>query len=470
MGVVAAASVLYALMPPLLATAQEANMSTTVASLGSGTATSLINLDAAKPKPAAVRGLALPSLALTNDGSGPRVRHLVMELPNLDLGEVAVASRLGDQPLPAVFGAAPLAGSALASPTRGLTFTTSGTAPLSLSFGQMGAVLATGTPAPGSPALAAAAVSFTPNTRFSVTPQVLLPLGSPDAQTRVGTAIQTNVIGNLALVTDVGVAGTAATAWAPLAFARLVGQWPRAGLETSVLRGGAAPRTETDTAFVSSRDRETAQAQVQPLPGLTLAALTNSSRPAADPDADDTTLGSLRIAYDGLPTGRLAAVQQRETTASRKSDITSLEWRQRGLARMAVRYVQQRASDSALDGADDASSRVEVDLPTLAPRCAGRLDLRATLMAGSSSLAGPGVNSRVSGRVALIDDAALTAETEFGITGGDGQVLRALRVTTDMPVVPATRLQLSYTYRGGAQFLFGQAFEVRLQRRLNLGW
>ena len=465
MGVVAAASVLYALMPPLLATAQVATMSTTVASLGSGTATSLINLDAIKPKPAADRGLALPSLTLSNDGSGPRVRHLVMELPDLDLGEVAVASRLGDQPLPAVFHAGPLAGSALASPMRGLTFTTAGTAPLSLSFGQMGTVLATGTPA-----LAAAAVSFTPTTRLSVTPQVLLPLGSPDAQKRVGTAIQANVIGNLSLLTDMGVAGSAATAWAPLASARLVGQWPRAGIETGVLRGGAAPRTETDTAFVSSRDYETAQAQVQALPGLTLAAAANSSRPAADPDADDTTRGSLRIAYDGLPTGRLAAVQQRETTASRTSDITSLEWRQSGPARMAVRYVQQRASDSALDGAHDASSQVEVDLPTLAPRCAGRLDLRATLMAGSSLLAGPGWNSRFSGRVGLIDDAALTGETEFGITGGDGQVLRALRVTTDMPVVLATRLQLSYTYRGGAQFLFGQAFEVRLQRRLNLGW
>jgi hypothetical protein len=472
MGVVAAASMsLYALVPPPLATAQEANMSTTVASLGSGTANSLINLDAVKAKPAADRGLALPSLVLTNDGSGPRVRYLVMKLPDFDLGEVAVASRLGDQPLPAVFRAGPLAGSALASPMRGLTFTTAGTAPLNLSFGQMGAVLAAGTPAPGSPALAAAAVSFTPNTRLSVTPQVLLPLGSPDAQTRVGTAIQANVIGNLALVTDVGMAGTAATAWAPLASARLVGQWPRAGIETSVLRGGAARRTETDTAFVSSRDSETAQARVQPLPGFTLAAATNSSRPAADPNADDTTLGSLRIAYDGLPTGRLAAVQQRERTASWTSDITSLEWRQRGMARMAVRYVQQRASDSALDGADDASSQVEVDLPTLAPRSAGRrLDLRATLRAGSSSLAGPGVNSRVSGRVGLIDDAALTGETEFGITGGDGQVLRALRVTTDIPVILATRLQLSYAYRGGAQFLFGQVFEARLQRRLNLGW
>ena len=72
----------------------------------------------------------------------------MLELPDLDLGDVAVASRLGDQPLPAVFRAAPLAGSALASPMRGLTFTTTGTAPLSLSFGQMGTVPATGTPAP----------------------------------------------------------------------------------------------------------------------------------------------------------------------------------------------------------------------------------------------------------------------------------------------------------------------------------
>ena len=219
-------------------------MSTTVASLGSGTATSLINLAAVKPKPATDRGLALPSLTLTDDGSGPRLRNLVLELPDLDRGDVAVASRLGDQPLPAVFRAAPLAGSALASPMRGLTFTTTGIAPLSLSFGQMGTVPATGAPAPGSPALAAAAVSFTPNTRLSVRPKVLIPVGSPGAQTSVGTAIQANVVGNLALVTDVGMAGAADTAWAPLVSARLVGQWPRAGIETSVLRGAAAPRTE----------------------------------------------------------------------------------------------------------------------------------------------------------------------------------------------------------------------------------
>jgi hypothetical protein len=455
-----AALAFYALLPSATAAAQEVNLSTAVAPVGSGTVTSRITLDAVKPKPATDHGLSLPSLALIDDGSGPRVTSLVLDLPALDLEGSSVASRLGDQPLPAVFRAAPLAGSALTSPFRGLSFTTTGTAPLRLSFGQMGTV---------SPAVAAAAMSFTPSARLSLTPKVLIHNGSADAQTSVGTAIQANVVGNFALVTDVGMAEAADTTWAPLASARLVGHWPRAGIETSVLRGVAAPRT-ADRPFVTPRDREALQAQVQPLPGLTLAALTSSSRPAADPAADDTTLGSLRIAYDGLANGQLVAVRQRESTASREADTTSLEWRQRGFGRMAVRYVHQRASDSALDWEDEGSSRVEVDLPALAPRSAGRLDLRAALTAEAGPQTEPGVNSRVSGRLGLLHQAALAGETELGLTGGDGQVLRALRVTTEMPVVPATRLQLSYSYRAGTRFPFGQAFEARIMRRLRVGW
>ena len=302
-----------------------------------------------------------------------------------------------------------------------------------------------------------------------MTPQVLIPSGSRGAQTSVGTAIRANVVGNFALATDVGMAGTADTAWAPLASARLAGQWPRAGIETSVLRGAAAPR-EAGTALLSSRDREAAQAQVQPLPGLTLAALASSSRPSSNPDADDTTLGSLRIAYDGLWNGKVAAVRQREATASRESEITSLEWRQRGSGRMTVRYVHQRASDSAVAEAGQSSSRVELDLPVVAPRCAGCPDLRAALTAGSSSQTESGLNSKVSGRVSLIDNAVLTGETQLGLTGGGGQVLRALRVTTEMPVVPATRLQLSYAYRTGPHFPLGQVFEARILRRVSLGW
>jgi hypothetical protein len=69
-GVIAALAV-YALMLAVRVTAQEANISTTVTSLGSGNLTSRTNLDAVKAKPATDRGPALPSLTLIDDGSGP---------------------------------------------------------------------------------------------------------------------------------------------------------------------------------------------------------------------------------------------------------------------------------------------------------------------------------------------------------------------------------------------------------------
>ena len=149
MGVVAAGA-LFALMAPRPRHRARGQHVDDGGLAGSGTATSRSTSTRSRPRPATDRGLALPSLALTDDGSGPRVRNLVLELPDLDLGVGSVGPGLGDQPLPAVFRAAPLAGSALASPMRGLTFTTTGSAPLSLSFGQM-PVPATGTPT-GSPA------------------------------------------------------------------------------------------------------------------------------------------------------------------------------------------------------------------------------------------------------------------------------------------------------------------------------
>ena len=248
-------------------------------------------------RPATDRGLALPSLSLTDDGSGPRVKSLMLQMPDFDLGGVSVASSLGDQRLPAVFRAAALAGPALASPARGLTFTTTGGAPLSLSFGQMPA--STAGKAPTAPTFAAAAVSFTPSRRLSVTPRCSSPMARPMRARRVGTAIRANVVGNVAMVTDVGMAGTADTSWAPLARPVSSANGPEPASRPSCC--AAPPRPgRGQTALVPSRDREAAQAQVQPLPGLTLAALTSVSRPSSDPVADDTTLGSLRIAYDGL--------------------------------------------------------------------------------------------------------------------------------------------------------------------------
>ncbi len=464
---VAAAWALSALMTPFVATAQEAVMSTTVAPVGSGTATSRIDLRSVEPKPATDRGLALPSLSLVDDGSGPRVTSLSLELPDLDLGGMSVASSLGDQRLPAAIRSAPLAGPALASPARGLTLTTRGSAPLSVSFVQMPAPVVAVLP---TPAFAAVAASITPNSRLFVTPRIVVPSSDPGAQMSFGTGLQAKVIGNLAMTTDVGMAGTADTGWAPLASARLVGQWPRAGVETIVVRGAAAPEAARSPALVSSQDREAAQAQLQPLPGLTLAALTSISRPSSDRVGDDTTLRSLRIAYDRLPSGQVAAVQQRQTMASRESDITSFEWRQRGLARMTVRYVRQSASDPALAEANKSSSRVEVDLPALQSRSALSMNVHAALTAGSISPTDSGVSSTFSGRLALIDHAALTGETELGLTRRDAQVLRGLRVTTEVPVVPATRLQLSYVYRTAADAGLGQVFEARIVRRVTLGW
>ena len=466
MAVVAGA--LSVLTAPLSATAQEAVMSTSVASPGSVDATSRITLNTVTPKPATDGGLALPSVSLIDNGSGPRVTSLTLELPKVDLGAIAIGSRVGDQRLPAVFRAGALAGPALAAPVRGVTLTTSGSAPLILLFEQM-PVPAAGT-APASTAIAAASVSFTPNRRVSATPQIVIPIGSPDAHTSVGTAVQAQIVENLSIATDVGMAGTADNSWAPLASARLVGHWPRAGIETSVLRGAAAPQTARTPALVSARDRESAQVHVQPLPGLTVATLASVSRPSSDPIADDTTLESLRIAYDGLGSGHVAAVQQREATALRQTDTTSLEWRQRGPGQMTVRYVRESGSHSALTEGNTSTSRVEVDLPVLAPRSAGYLDLRAVLAAGSLSETDSGVSSTVSGRVELMQSAALTGETELGLTGRSGQVVRGLRLTTELAVIPAIHLQLSYAYAAGTEFPIGQVFEARLVRRVSLGW
>ena len=338
-----AAAMLCVLAAPLSATAQEAVLSTSVASPGSIDATSRITINTVAPKPATDNRPTLPSVSWLDDGSGPRITSLTLELPKVDLGAISLGSRVGDQRLPAVFRAGALAGPGLALPARGVTLTTGSRAPMILSFEQMPVQATRG--GPTSTAIAAAAVSFTPNSRVFVTPQVVVPTGSSDAHTSIGTAVQARIIENLSLATDLRMAASADASWTPLASARLVGQWPRAGIETSVMRGAPAPQAARSTALLSSQDRESAQLHVQPVADLTVATGISVWRPSSDPVADDTTLESLRIAYDGLASGQVAAVQQREATASRQTDITSLEWRQRGPGQVTVRYVRENGSD-----------------------------------------------------------------------------------------------------------------------------
>jgi hypothetical protein len=429
----------------------------------------LFSLDAAGPS--TDRGATLPKLTLTNGDEGPRLQNLVMAFPDMTFGGLALRSRLGDQPLPAIFRSSALAGGSLASPVRGVTLTTPGKNPVNLSFGQTGMNSGTGTPNDGSPTLMALGMNLAPSGRVSVTPQMIVPVGSPDAQTGISTAVRADLVPGVAVVTDVGAATARDSGWAPLASARLVGRWSHAGIETGVIRGAASPQIDDKTAVVRSRDLEVAKGHVQPLPGLTLSALTSWSRPATDADSPDTTAGSLGVTYQGLPHGQLAATHERLMSASWESETTCFEWRQGGLTGVNVRYRQKREGDSTVPGGDQESSRVEVDLPALTPRQTGRrVDLRAGVAAGPASDATPGFSSRVSGRIDLVDDVALAGETELGLSGGDGQVLRALRLTTDLAVRPGTGLQLLYTYRAGPQLAFGQAFEARISRRINLGF
>lgn len=451
------------LLLPALAAAQEAEVSFRAAPSGMGMALPLFSLGA--PAPATNRGAMLPALTLTNGDNGPEVQNLLVTFPDISLGGVAVHSRLGDQPLPAMFRSSSLAGSSLASPVRGLSLTTGGSTPVNLMMGQM-ADYGSGA---GAPSIMALGMTLAPSARVSVAPQVIVPVGAPDAQTGISTAIRTQLVSGVAVVTDLGAARTGELGWAPSASARLVGRWAHAGLETGVIRGVASPESGDAAAVVGSRDLEIARGHVQPLPDLTFSARTSWSRPASDADSPDTTAGAFGVTYAGLPHGQVAAVHERQVSASWESETTSLEWRQEGPNGVNVRYRQKRESDAAA-GAGEVSSRVEVDLPALAPRQMGnRLQLRAALAAGAPTEADPGFSSRLSGRIDLLDDVALAGSTELGLAGG-GQTLREFRLTTDVAVRQDTGLQLLYTYRAGPQTWFGQAFEARISRRINLGF
>jgi hypothetical protein len=136
---------------------------------------------------------------------------------------------------------------------------------------------------------------------------------------------------------------------------------------------------------------------------------------------------------------------------------------------MTVRYLRESGTDSALIDGTTTSARVEVDLPMLPPRAVG-VDLRAALAAGSLSPTDSGVSSTVSGRFPLRNNATLIGETQLGVTDNGGQVLRGLRLTTEIAVIPAMHLQLSYAYTAPTEYALGQVFEARLVRRVSLGW
>jgi hypothetical protein len=457
--------VLIALPAPVLA--QRAKVSFRIAPFGSPNLSPLFKIDVVEP--VSRGGVVVPSFTLTDTKTGPEFTNISLLFPDVALGTTAVASRLGDQPLPSTFVSSPLSGTSVKKPMRGVSFSTAGATPWTFLVGQLN----TGSGAPGlssgAPAVAALALSLAPDKRMSVAPRLLVPVGARETgQTSIGTSIRAKVSPHISVVSDVAAAATARTGWAPLASAGVSGRWAGTEVETSVLRGAPSHGT-TGPAIFGTLDREVARGRLQPLPGLTISGFASRSRPANIADASDTKVGSFGVAYERLPYGNLMATRQTELTSQQALEITRVEWRHAAAGGLTLRYTETRATHADAPATDSASKLVEVDLPRLTPqRAGGRLNLRAALTANSSA-ATPGIGSKLSGRVGVYDEIALFGETELGLAGRDGgQFLRALRVTTDVPVVQDTSIQLLYTYRSGTPFSFDRAFEARVSRTINL--
>ena len=465
--VASAAFVLFLIAFPAPALAQQAKVSFRIAPFGSPNLSPLFKVDVVEA--VSRDGVVFPSFSLTDTKNGPEVTNLALLLPDVTIGETAVAGRLGDQPLPSTFVSSPLSGTSVKKPMRGVSFSTTGATPWTFLVGQLNA--GSGAPAfsSGAPAVAALALSLAPHTRMSVAPRLLFPVGARETgQTSIGTSIRAKVSPQISVVSDVAAAATARTGWAPLASAAVSGQWAGTEVETSVLRGAPSHGT-TGLAIVGTVDREVARGRLKPLPGLTLTGSASRSRPANTADTSDTKVGSFGVVYEHLPYGNFTATRQKELTSQRALEITRVEWRHAAAGGLTLRYTETHTTHPDASATDSASKLVEVDLPRLTPQhTSGRLDLRAALMA-SPSPATPGIGSKLSGRLGVYDEIALFGETELGLARGDGgQLLRALRVTTDMPVLQDTSIQLLYTYRSGMPYSFDRAFEARVSRTINL--
>jgi hypothetical protein len=392
--------------------------------------------------------------------------NVALKLPPVTLGDMAIASQIGDQRLPRSFSSSPWAGGAVTRPMRGLSFSTAGTTPVSVMVGELDA---TSRPPQSSdtPGVVAAAMSVTPVKQFSVAPRALVPMNSK-TQTSMGTAIRAEVSRHVSFVTDVGAAGTTQQGWDPLAAAGVIGHWRGAELETNVLRG-ASPIDPSDIATVRSLDREVVRGVVRSIPGMTISTRASWSRPASAPTSADTTVGSVGVAYDRLPIGMLTATYQDEDSSLQQTDTASVEWRPKPVGGIVVRYTEREQTPHDRLQSAVVSKQVELELPGWIERdVRNRVDVSAVLTENPMS-GPPTLSSRLSGRFDVVGDVGVYADTEVGITSS-GPSLRALYLTSKVPVLDRTSVQLVYTYqaRGPYTLYDYQSFEARLSRSVPL--
>jgi len=442
--------------------AQEAQISFRSTPFNGSSATPLFKVDIVESPNRAPA--ALPSVTVVETPSGPRMTNVALKLPPFALGDTAIAPQIGDQRLPRSFSASPWAGEGVMRPMRGLSFSTTGTTPVNILVGQLDA-----RPAPSSdtPGVVALAMGVAPIKAISVAPRVLVPMNST-TQTSVGTAIRAEVSPHVSFVTDVGAAGATQRGWDPLAAAGVIGHWKGVELETNLLRG-ASPVATSDIATVGSLDREIVRGLVRSIPGMTISSQASWSRPASAPTGADTTVGSIGVAYDRLPFGVLTATHHDEESVLQQTDTTSIEWRPKSVAGIVVRYTEREQTPHDRLQSAVVSKQVELDLPRWIERdVRNRVDVRAVLTENPMSGA-PTLSSRLSGRFDVVGDVGVIGDTEVGVTS-NGPSLRTVRLTSKVPVLDRTAVQLVYTYQARGPFMLydNQSFEARLSRSIPL--
>jgi hypothetical protein len=445
-------------------TAQEAQISFRSTPFNGPSATPLFKVDIVdSPKhPTA----ALPSVTVVETPLGPRMSNVALKLPVITLGGAAIASQIGDQGLPRSFSSSPWAGNVVMRPMRGLGFSTTGTTPVSVLVGQLDA--ASRPPqSSDTPGVLALALGVTPIKEFSLAPRALVPMNSK-TQMSVGTAIRAQVSPHVSFVSDVGAAGTTQHGWDPLAAAGVLGHWSGAEFETNVLRG-ASPVGTSNTATVGSLDREIVRGLVRSIPGMTISTQASWSRPTSAPTSADTTVGSIGVAYDRLPIGVLKATHQDEDSWLQQTGTTSIEWRPKPVGGIVVRYTEREQTLNDRLQSAVVSKQVELELPGWIERdVRNRMDVRAVLtenpMPGT-----PTLSSKLSGRFDVVGDVGVIGDTEVGVTS-NGPSLRALRLTSKVPVLDRTAIQLVYTYQARGPYMLydNQSFEARLSRSVSL--
>jgi hypothetical protein len=202
---------------------------------------------------------------------------------------------------------------------------------------------------------------------------------------------------------------------------------------------------------------------------MTISTQASWSRPASAPTRADTTVGSVGVAYDRLPIGVLSATHRDVDSSLQQTDTTSIEWRPKPVGSIVVRYTEWEQTPHDRLQSAVVSKQVELELPGWIERdVRNRLDVSAVLtenpMPGT-----PTVSSKLSGRFDLVGNVGVSGDTEVGITS-TGPSLRALRLSSKVPLVDRTAVQLVYTYqaRGPYNLYDNQSFEARLSRSVPL--